>query len=246
MDILLSPADSLASRVPELLVIVPIYRNAPTLRVLAQRILAALENAQIDGRLLFVVDASPDDSWDTTIELAADSRITGLLLKRNVGQHHALMCGLMAGQAQWYAILDGDLQDPPEIIPQLLRQAQQTGATVMVSRVGRYQSVFRMMTSRLFKYLIGWLCGLPSTVGTFFVIGSDTAERIRRCAPRHVHLVVMAALFSRAIETLPYPRAKRELGDSAYSTWGRLKVGCLALACVWECRKWQRDDLLLR
>lgn len=221
---------------PELLVIVPIYRNAPTLRALAMRTLAAFEQAHIEGRLLLVVDASPDESWEIIRELAADSRISGLLLKQNVGQHRALMCGLQAMQAHWYAILDGDMQDPPELLPPLLRQAQETGATVMASRVGRYQNPLRMWTSRIFKTFLGWLCQLPPNAGTFFVIGTDTAELMRRHTPRHVQLVVMAALFSTAITTVPYSRATREIGNSAYSTWGRIKVAWLALACLWECR----------
>src|SRR5258705_40240 len=73
--------------------------------------------AEIGGgfRLVFVVDASPDGSWDVVRQLAAeDSRVCGLRLERQVGQHAAVLAGLALVHARWYVVMDADLQDRPE------------------------------------------------------------------------------------------------------------------------------------
>lgn len=221
---------------PELLVVVPVYRNANTLHALASRALDAFEKNGIDGRLLFVVDGSPDNAWDIIqAQAATDPRVSGLLLSQNAGQHAALLRGLMAARAHWYAVMDADLQDPPELLPGMLRKAQETGATVMAQRLGSYQDPVRMLSSRLFKRLLRWLCHIPPGVGTFFVVSASTAERIIRHAPRHSQLVALTGLYSKSITTVPFQRSPREAGASGYSTLRRLESAWCALACIFEC-----------
>lgn len=232
-----SSSEPPAGAKPELLVVVPVYRNAPTVEALAGRALDAFAKNGIDGRLLFVVDGSPDDAWDIVGTLAAkDARVSGLLLPRNSGQHAALLSGLLAAEAHWYAAMDADLQDPPELLPELLREARKTGATVMARRLGSYQHPLRMLSSRLFKRLLGWLCGIPEGVGTFFVISARTAERIIRHAPAHSQLVALTGLYSESITTVPFQRPPRGDDVSGYSTMKRVVTALRALACIAECR----------
>ena len=140
-----------------LAIIVPVYRNAETLQELADRVRTSLTDSVRDYRLLFVVDASPDDSWARIQELSSiDHRVTGILLPRNVGQHRALLTGLASLRAEMYAILDADLQDPPEHLKAMLARARSHGGSVFAGRIGAYQSWGRMLTSRVFKRLLGW------------------------------------------------------------------------------------------
>ena len=80
---------------PDVTIVVPVYRNAATLPALAARVRDAMDGAGLTFRLLLVVDASPDESWSIVRQLAsADTRIAGLLLGDNVGQHAAVLAGL--------------------------------------------------------------------------------------------------------------------------------------------------------
>jgi glycosyltransferase involved in cell wall biosynthesis len=219
-----------------LAIIVPVYRNAETLEELAGRVCATLADSIRDYRLIFVVDASPDDSWAKVCELASsDERVAGILLTRNVGQHRALLAGLSSLRAEWYAILDADLQDPPELLKAMLDRARSRGGSVFAGREGAYQSWGRMLSSRVFKRLLGWWVGLPANVGTYLVIPDAVARSMINLNSRHPHMVVMARHCSPSWSVLPYRREARVHGYSAYSTMGRIRAAWLALRCAWEC-----------
>jgi len=220
-----------------LAIIVPVYRNAETLQELADRVRTSLTDSVRDYRLLFVVDASPDDSWARIQELSSiDHRVTGILLPRNVGQHRALLTGLASLRAEMYAILDADLQDPPEHLKAMLARARSHGGSVFAGRIGAYQSWGRMLTSRVFKRLLGWWVGLPANVGTYFVIPDVVARAMLTLNSRHPQAVVIARHCSTSWSVLPYHRETRTHGRSAYSTLGRFKAAWLAIRCIWECR----------
>ena len=99
-------------------VVTPVYGNEATLEELYRRLAAVLAG---EWSLRFVVDASPDASLAVARRLAAaDDRVSVTALEANVGQHAALLRGLAADDADVYACLDADLQDPPEAVPLLV------------------------------------------------------------------------------------------------------------------------------
>lgn len=219
-------------------VLVPVYRNADTLAELAQRLTSALAPTGLSHRLLFVVDASPDNAWPVVQELARhDRRIAGLLLASNQGQHRALLAGMAQVHARWVAVMDADLQDPPELLPELIAACQRTGLTAFARRQGRYQSAGRMLTSRLFKTVLGWLQRMPADVGTYLVVPGAVHERMVRAGIEHPQVVVMARAFSPGWCGVPVGRQQRPVGTSAYSAMGRVKAAMRSLRCTWECRR---------
>lgn len=225
------------SRPLDLAVLLPVYRNATVLEELAARLTAALAERVQAYRIVFVVDASPDDAWTVVSRLAAaDQRIAGVLLGRNVGQHQALLTGMRLVRARHLAVMDADLQDPPELVPELLARASATGATAFAARQGRYQSRGRMLTSRLFKGALGLVTALPASVGTFFVVDGAVAAAMAAAPVRTPQAVVLAGCLSPRIEILPYRRAERPEGRSAYSGLGRLRAAVCAVRCAVECR----------
>lgn len=221
----------------DVVVVVPVYRNAPTLEELARRALAALAPTGLSHRLLFVVDASPDDAWAVVSRLAGqDPRIGGLLLPSNQGQHSALLTGIAHTRARWIAVMDADLQDPPELLPALVEASARAGVTAFARREGRYQATGRMLTSRLFKSLLGLWLRMPADVGTYFVVPGAVAERMQRAQVRHPQVVVMARCFSPGWCGVPFTRRTREVGESAYSSRARWRAALRSLRCAWECR----------
>lgn len=222
----------------DVVVVVPVYRNAPTLPELAQRVAQALGPTGWRHRLLFVVDASPDDAWPVVQALARqDPRIAGLLLASNQGQHRALLAGMAQVHARWVAVMDADLQDPPELLPELIAACQRTGHTAFARRQGVYQGLGRMLTSRLFKTVLGWLLRMPADVGTYLVVTQAVRERMVRAGLEHPQVVVMARAFSPGWCGVPVRRQPRPVGTSTYSAMGRVRAALRSLRCAWACRR---------
>lgn len=222
----------------EVVVVVPVFRNAETLAALAGKLCATLGEIGGGFRLVFVVDTSPDGSWDVVRRLAAeDARICGLRLERQVGQHAAVLVGLALVHARWYVVMDADLQDRPEAIPALLARAREFGSSVFASRRGRYERWDRMLTSRVFKTVLRWLSGVPEDVGTFFVVDAAVADAMCRMPVRSPQVVVLAHHCSPACDMVPVTRAPRPAGTSAYSSAARVRAAVRSLRCALECRR---------
>src|SRR2546421_7306227 len=101
-------------------VVVPVFRNAATLEELTERLRLALAGALEE--IVFVDDASPDESWDVIERLRArDPRVRGLRRQRNCGQNAAVVAGLGSATGDVCVVMDADLQDPPEAVPLLVR-----------------------------------------------------------------------------------------------------------------------------
>ena len=119
-------------------VVVPVYRNAATLRELHARLGDALP--ELDRReLIFVNDGCDDGSGVVLGELAqADRTVVVVELEANRGQHTAVLAGLERSRGEWTVVLDADLQDPPEAIPALLAAAAAETDAVFAGRRGGY------------------------------------------------------------------------------------------------------------
>ncbi len=200
-----------------------------------------MDGAGLTFRLLLVVDASPDESWSIVRQLAsADPRIAGLLLADNVGQHAAVLAGLASADARWFVVMDADLQDAPEAIPDLVARAREHGVTVFAARRGRYERWDRLVTSRLFKTVLRWVSGVPADVGTFFVVSREVADAMRTLAVRSPQVVVLAHHCSRECDTIAVTRATRAAGRSNYSSLARVRAAARSINCVVDCRRASR------
>ena len=105
---------------PELSVVVTVFNEAGSLEELCRRAVAALEGR--DFELIFVDDGSTDGSFAVVERLhEEDDRIHGVRLKRNFGQHPAMHAGLVRSRGEIVVTMDGDLQNPPEDLPKLIR-----------------------------------------------------------------------------------------------------------------------------
>ena len=106
--------------------IVPVFNEEIALPLLRRRLEPALQQCTDDYEILFVNDGSADGTLDLLKTWAAqDKRIKIISLSRNFGKEAALTAGLSAAQGDAIAVLDADLQDPPEIIPQLWAKFQE-------------------------------------------------------------------------------------------------------------------------
>ena len=210
-------------------VVVPVYGNEATLAELAGRVAAAL----VDGawRLRLVVDASPDASLAVARSLAAqDPRIAVTELTANVGQHRALARGLADEPlADAWALLDGDLQDPPEALPALLdRLAEGDVAVVFAGRTGAYETPGRLRTGGLHRRLLARLTGLPADAGACMVLGREARAAVLALGGPSV--VAAVGISGVATASLPVERRPRPSGRSAWTSRARLRQSVHTLA----------------
>ncbi|MEM6739512.1 MAG: glycosyltransferase [Pseudomonadota bacterium] len=160
--------------------VVPVLNEAPNIDELVTRLSAALEGISPDHQILIVDDGSRDETWPRLKAHAArDPRIEGIRLSRNFGQHTAITAGLDAADADWVVVLDGDLQDRPEVIPDLYAKAQEGHDVVFVEREDRPEGKLYMAAQRLFYRT---LRGLTDTAydgahGNFSIISRTVLTR---------------------------------------------------------------------
>ena len=218
---------------PDVTVVLPVYRNRDTLRELHCRLRQVFETGRINYEIIFVNDACPEGSLVVLEELTWDDpRVAVLVLEHNTGQHRAVLTGLRFARGKMMVVLDADLQDPPEAIPVLLAKMKEGLDAVFAGRCGRYESPFRLITSRLFKELLHLLCGVPANAGMFFAISRQMVDRLLAMNEPHPFVVAMIGCTGLSMASVPVVRSCRPAGCSAYSSWKRLKTGCLAAARV--------------
>ncbi|MDT0278048.1 glycosyltransferase [Blastococcus goldschmidtiae] len=225
---------------PRIAVVVPVYGNAATLDPLARRVAAALEGR--DWRLRLVIDASPDDSAAVAGALAArDRRISVSGLTVNGGQHAAIAHGLAAEpDADVWACLDADLQDPPEALPLLLdRLARGDVSAVFAGRRGRYESAARRLTGGLHRWVAARLTGLPADAGAFLAMDPAVREAVVTAvrdegAPS---VVLAVARAGRPAVSVPVERDLRTEGRSAWTGRARLRQSLRSLSWALRFRR---------
>ena len=223
-------------------VVVPVYRNAATLRELHARLGEVLP--ELDRReLIFVNDGCDDGSGAVLSDLAkADQTVVVVELEANRGQHSAVLAGLERSRGEWTIVLDADLQDPPEAIPALIAAAAPETDAVFAGRRGGYESWPRLVTGRAYRRLLHLVSGTPVDAGAYVALSRRMVARLlemRELAPaRPPALVAMIGCTGLQTVSLPVERARRPVGSSAYSTARRARSGLQALgwAIAWKLR----------
>ncbi|HTX90470.1 MAG TPA: glycosyltransferase family 2 protein, partial [Anaerolineales bacterium] len=204
--------------VPDLTIIAPVYKNASTLDELAARITSTSEQAGYTFEILFVDDACPQGSLDVLKRLASrDDRVSVISLAQNTGQAQAVMTGLDHLRSRFFVIMDADLQDPPEAIPELVRGLEEGYDVVFAGRAGHYESSGRLATSRLYKWTIHILTGLPADAGLFLAARRIVAEKLLAAHQSGILIVPMIGTFKLRTFSIPVERALRPVGESAYT-----------------------------
>ena len=229
---------------PELSVVIPVYRNAATVARLHARLRAVLVPLR-SFEILFVDDGCPQGSLAALSHLAEqDPQVGVLTLSRNRGQHRAILAGLAHARGEWVVVMDADLQDPPEAIPELLEAAASGARAVFAGRRGSYESAGRLATSRMFKRVLHWSCGVPADAGAFVMLHRSLVQRLLALGGPCPFLVAMIGSTGLPAVSVPVARGPRDGGVSAYSGWDRLMsaLGALTWLALWRLRLIRPDQ----
>jgi glycosyltransferase involved in cell wall biosynthesis len=222
---------------PDVSVVVPVYRNADTLRKLHTRLASALEREALSFELILVDDACPARSGEIIADIAhSDSRVRSITLSTNSGQHRALLAGIAAADGRWTVLMDADLQDPPEAIPLLIAEGDRGHPVVFAGRRGRYESASRMFSARLYRKLLHTMSGIPRDAGAFVILRRDVKEKLVALEGPEPFIVSMIWCTGFPLISIPVARVPRATGESAYSGLRRLRSAWRAFYWIF----WQK------
>jgi polyisoprenyl-phosphate glycosyltransferase len=201
-----------------LALVVPIYNEAQVLPELLRRLDSLFTTCpEFKWTAIFVNDGSRDRSVEIVLAHAAhDSRYRLIDLSRNFGHQAALTAGLAhAGNHDAVITMDADLQDPPEIIPQLITAWQQGAEIVLASRRSRQEQGLRRMGFDLFHQCFGKLTDFPieSNTGTFGLLSATAVAAFNSLPEKHRFFPGMRAWIGFRRGEVLYDRQKRAAGE---------------------------------
>lgn len=143
---------------PHISIISPEYKGEKMIPELVRRIIASLASITSDYEIILVNDSSPDNTWQAIQqECRLNPKVKGLNLSRNFGQHYAITAGLSYAKGDWVVVMDCDLQDRPEEIPNLYAKAQEGYDSVLAQRIQRSHGWFKKMASKWFYKVFSYL-----------------------------------------------------------------------------------------
>jgi glycosyltransferase involved in cell wall biosynthesis len=213
--------------VTELSVVVPVYGCDSCLRALHSRLRAAIETITADFELIFIDDRSPDEAWNTLQDVArCDSSVRALRLSRNFGQHAAITAGLARSRGSWTVVMDCDLQDPPEKIPDLYAKAREGHDIVLCERRARSQPLSRRVAARTYLglarlFLKTSMHGDYTNLSIISAKVRDAFLRLRDKDRQYLLILLWLGFEAATIEVEP---AERYAGQSSYSFGQLIRV----------------------
>ncbi|HNV82539.1 MAG: glycosyltransferase family 2 protein [Tenuifilaceae bacterium] len=204
----------------ELTVIIPLYNEQEIINELYDRLSASVASISPDFILLFVDDGSKDHTLEKVMQIATkDKRVKYISFSRNFGHQVAVSAGLDHCQSKAVVIIDGDLQDPPELIPSLYAKYQEGFEVVYARRLKRKgETWFKLLTAKLFYRLMKRITSidLPLDVGDFRIIDQKIVECLRQMPEQHKFLRGQIAWLGFRQAFVEYERDSRKAGKTGY------------------------------
>jgi len=185
-------------------IVIPVYKAESCLAELCSRLKVSLETISEDFEIILVEDCGGDRSWEIIGDLARqDPRIKGIQFSRNFGQHYGITAGIDRADGDWVVVMDCDLQDAPEEIPNLYAKAQK-GYDIVLARRGRRKdpSMKRLLSWGFYK-VFAYLAEIDydAEVGNFRIMSRKVADNFS-CMREKLRF------FSGMVDWMGFPTAK--------------------------------------
>ena len=202
-------------------VVVPCFDEEAVIRETHRRLVAILETVpELDFELVYVDDGSRDATLEVLRELRhTDARVRVVALSRNFGHQIAVTAGLQQAAGQVVVIIDADLQDPPEVIPEMLDRWREGVDIAYGVRTGRDgETVFKRWTASAYYRLLDRLTdiSIPLDTGDFRLMDRAVVDAFLTMPERDRFVRGMVAWTGFRQEPVPYRRAARAAGETKY------------------------------
>jgi len=201
-------------------IVVPCYNEQENIRVLHERIVAVMGQVTADWELVFVDNGSRDESRQTFAEVAAqDPHVTVISLSRNFGSQAAYSSGLDYARGKAVICMDGDLQDPPEVIPELVARWLEGYEVVYGDRVRRKAGLAMRLANKAFYRLLRRFSyiDIPLDAGDFGLLDRRVVDIMNSMPERNRLIRGLRAWVGFRQVGVPYVRDARHAGRSSNS-----------------------------
>ncbi|HEY1706777.1 MAG TPA: glycosyltransferase family 2 protein [Rhizomicrobium sp.] len=213
------PSDSRPAH-PLISVVVPCYNEEAVIGVTHPRLSAAMAALPVDYELVYVSDGSRDRTLGLLRDIQkADPHVRVVGFSRNFGHQIAVTAGVDHAKGDAIAIIDADLQDPPELIGDMIAKWREGYDVVYGKRISRAgESAFKLATARWFYRLLNRLSDtvIPLDTGDFRLIDRQVADAMREMPEHDRFLRGMVAWLGFRQYALPYSRDARVAGETKY------------------------------
>ena len=218
---------NITSNPPLISVVSPVYRAAPIVDLLVERIAEEVAKISPNFEIILVEDCGPDNSWEKIQEnCQKHPYVKGIKLSRNFGQQHAMQAGLDASKGDYVVTLDCDLQDKPEEIIKLYQKAQEGYDIVQASRQDRQDNFLKKLFSKVFYKVLGFLTETEqdNTIANFVLYKRTALDAIAQINDnkRYYPMLIQWVGFNRTKVAIEH--AEREEGESSYNFKKRIKL----------------------
>lgn len=204
-----------------LTVLVPCFHDEGNVDALLARLTSACERSAADFEILLIDDGSRDGTWQAISAASErDARVRGIRLSRNHGHQIAVSAGLRHARGRRVLIIDSDLEDPPELLPEMMRLMDEGIDNVYGVRLSRegvplwkracYRAFYRTLT-----FFAG--CDIPEDSGDFRLLSRRVVDHLNAMPEQTRFLRGMVSWLGFPSAPFPYHRERRHAGHSGYT-----------------------------
>lgn len=206
---------------PLISIVSPVYRAEKIVSELVRRIEEEVVKFTPNYEIILVEDGSPDNSWKA-IENAcmANTKVKGVKLSRNFGQHYAITAGLAKSSGDYVVVMDCDLQDNPKYIADLYEKAQMGYEIVYTIKKERKHSFFKNITASLYFKVYNYLSEnqrASKSVGAFSMLSRKVVNAFLSVKDTHRHYLLVLSMLGFSSSQIEIEHEKRFEGKSSYN-----------------------------
>lgn len=217
-----------APHAPRVDIVVPLYNEEESITAFHQQLVEVINSHPYDFQIFYVDDGSKDSTLYVLQGISAgDARVTVIELSRNFGHQSALTAGMDMANGDFVITMDGDGQHPPELIPEMLKQAQ-AGSDIVLTRRMEQKSLspFKRWSSRIFYFLTNHIGDTQIIPGgaDFRLLSRSALQSLRELPEYHRFLRGMVAWMGYPTIILPFTPPDRLGGKSKYSLRKMLRL----------------------
>lgn len=213
-------------------VVVPVYNSAKSLPLLVKRLRLALDQIATKYELILINDCSQDNSWEVITKLTKENPwVVGINLRRNYGQHNAILCGIRTAKYDYTITMDDDLQHPPEEIYKLL-DGLDKGVDVIYGIPNKLpHSSWRNFFSKYTKLLLARVIGIARVrnISSFRAFHTSLRDSFANFNSPDVIIDALLSWGAMQFGTVVVTESSRVEGKSNYNFFKLVKMGMLIL-----------------
>jgi glycosyltransferase involved in cell wall biosynthesis len=209
----------MTAKPPELSLVIPCFNEGRVLPLLRERLIESLSRSGMTWEVILVDDGSRDDTYAQTAAMhAADPRFKVLAFSRNFGHQCAVLAGLSRATGDFVAVLDADLQDPPEFVATCVAKLKEGYDVVYAVRRQRKDNLFKRVTAAGFYRLLKAISDveIPLDAGDFCVMRQCVVAVLRSMPEHEIYVRGLRAWSGFRQVGMEYERAARAAGETKY------------------------------